>query len=181
MELVMQEAPDLGIPEVKPAIESIRGVWEQKVSPKTAHSLLQGRLTVALVSVFGDLGDVGPEWRFYLLPPGEEPSSLVPDIAYVSFGRLPESPGELREKPTIAPDIAVEILSPGDRMKTLATKIEMYLTYGSKLVIVVDPQERSVTFHEATGTRTVSHVQGIAVPDAYPHLRINLTELFARI
>ena len=25
--LTMQEAPDLGIPEIKPAIESIRGRW----------------------------------------------------------------------------------------------------------------------------------------------------------
>lgn len=181
MELFIQEAPDLGIPEVKPAIESIRGVWKRKMSPKTAHSLLQGRMCTVLASAFEELGDVGPEWRFYLLPPGEKPSSLVPDVAYVSSGRLPDSPGDLRERPTIAPDIAVEILSPDDRMKTLATKIEMYLAYGSKLVIVVDPVQRTVTFHEATGVRTVAQVQGIAVPDAYPNLKINLNALFARI
>jgi Uma2 family endonuclease len=81
----MRKAPDLGIPEVKPA-------------------LLERR--------FRDLGDTGTEWRFYLLPEGEAPSSLVPDVAYVSYERMPETLGELREKPTIAPDIAVEILLP---------------------------------------------------------------------
>lgn len=177
----MQEAPELGIPEVKPAIESIRGRWEQKMSPQRRHALLQARWCQLLSQTFGDLGEVGSEWRFYLLPPREKPSSLVPDVAYVSFERMPETYGELREKPTIAPDIAVEILSPGDRLKTLAAKIELYLANGALLVIVVDPVERTVTFHEASGTRTVAHVQAIAVPDAYPQLKIDLNALFARI
>lgn len=42
--LTMQDAPDLGIPEVKPAVESIRGQWYRKVSPRRRHALLQGRL-----------------------------------------------------------------------------------------------------------------------------------------
>jgi Uma2 family endonuclease len=177
----MQEAPDLGLPEVKPAIESIRGVWEQKMSPRRRHAVLQGRLCTLLTSAFGDLGEVGTEWRFYLLPPGETPSSLVPDVAYVSFERMPESNGELREKPTIAPDIAAEVLLPGDRMKTLETKIGLYLTNGALLVIVVDPLARTLTFHEATGTRTIAQAQAIAVPDTYPNLKIDLNALFARI
>ncbi|HTU70057.1 MAG TPA: Uma2 family endonuclease [Candidatus Baltobacteraceae bacterium] len=177
----MQEAPELGIPEVKPAIESIRGRWEQKMNPQRRHALLQWRIAAQLDAAFGEQGEVGSEWRFYLLPPGEKASSLVPDVAYVSYARMPEAYGELREKPTIAPDIAVEILSPGDRLKTLTTKIRLYLDNGARLIIVVDPMAQSVTFHEAAGTRTISHVQGIAVPDAFPELRIDLTKLFAKI
>ena len=81
-------APDLGIPEAKPAIESIRGRWVQKVSPKRRHSILQGRLTMELILWAGDSGEVGSEWRFCMLPKGEKPSSLVPDVAYVSFERM---------------------------------------------------------------------------------------------
>jgi hypothetical protein len=41
----MQLARDLGIPDdVTPAIESIRGRWYQKMSPRTRHALLQFRL-----------------------------------------------------------------------------------------------------------------------------------------
>jgi Uma2 family endonuclease len=176
----MQEAPELGIPEVKPAIESIRGAWEQKMSPRRRHSLLQGRMWGLLQQAFGNSGEIGTEWRFYLLPPGEAPSSLVPDVAYVSYDRMPESFGELREKPTIAPDIAVEILSPGDRMNTLGAKIHLYLANGTRLVIVVDPIDRTVTFHEAHDTR-VAQGQSIAVPDAYPDLQIDLGALFAKL
>ena len=176
---IMQEAPELGIPEVKPAIESIRGVWERKMSPRRRHALLQSRFSILLTATFGDRGEVGSEWRFYLLPPGEKPSSLVPDVAYVSYERMPESYGELREKPTIAPDIAVEILSPGDRMKTLATKIELYLDNGALLVIVADPLKRTIEFHESGTARLIT--EGFAVPDAYPELRIDMTALFAKI
>lgn len=177
----MQEAPDLGIPEVKPAIESIRGAWEQKMSPRRRHAILQGRFCMLLAQAFGELGEVGPEWRFYLLPPGEAPSSLVPDVAYVSFERMPETYGELREKPTIAPDIAVEILSPDDRPASLAKKIDLYLGGGARLAIVVDPLERTVTFHEGGSVRTIAQVQGLAVPDAYPNLKIDLNALFAKL
>jgi Uma2 family endonuclease len=178
---VLREVPDLGIPEVKPAIESIRGVWERKVSPQRRHALLQGRLWKLLDAALGELGEVGSEWRFYLLPNGENPSSLVPDVAFVSFERMPEEYGELREKPTIAPDIAVEILSPGDRITTLQRKIELYLANGARLVVVVDPLKRTVTFQEASGSRTIAQVQGIAVPDAYPKLKIDLNALFAKL
>jgi Uma2 family endonuclease len=97
----MRVAPDLGIPETRPAIESIHGSWVRKVSPKRKHALLQIRLGALLLAWAGDRGEVGSEWRCYLLPQSEAPSSLVPDVAYVSFERMPLELGELREKPTL--------------------------------------------------------------------------------
>ena len=177
--LRVQEAPNLGIPEVQPAIESIRGRWVRKVSPKTRHSLLQGRLWGVLDSWAGDTGDVGTEWRYYFLPEGEKPSSLVPDVAYLSYERMPPE-GELREKPTIAPDVAVEILSPEDKRQVLDEKIAMYLGFGTRLVVVVDPDERSVTMHEAMLTRTFVEPE-TAQCRVYPDLRIDTSKLFVRL
>src|SRR5215469_10224109 len=131
----MQEAPELGIPEVKPAIELVRGRWEQKMSPRRRHAILQGRLCAILTQWAGNRGEVGTEWRCYILPPAERPSSLVPDVAYFSFERMPVECGELREKPTIAPDIAVEVLSPDDRRSLLEEKIAIYLANGCRLVV----------------------------------------------
>ncbi len=177
--LRVQEAPDLGIPEVKPAIESIRGRWYRKVSPKRVHSILQARLAALLLPWAEGKGDVGTEWRYYFLPEGEKPSSLVPDLAYLSHDRMPPA-GELREMPTIEPDIAVEILSPKDRRKLLETKIEMYLNFGTKLVIVVDPEKRSVTMHDASGIRTFVEPE-IAASAAFPDLQIDTAKLFVRL
>src|SRR6185312_6879852 len=177
--LKVQEAPDLGIPEVKPAIESIRGRWVQKMSPKTRHSILQGRLCGVLLAWAGDRGAVGTEWRYYFLPDGEKPSSLVPDLAYLSYSRMPPE-GELREKPTIEPDIAVEVLSPGDRRSLLETKIAMYLGFGTKLVVVVDPKKRAITMYEEEGSRVFVEPE-IATSSVYPDLRIYSAKLVERL
>lgn len=175
----MRPAPRLGIPEVKPAIESIRGRWVQKMSPKTVHSLLQGRLWGILQAwASSQAGYVGPEWRFYLLPLGEKPSSLVPDVAYVSRERLPREAGKLPQKPTIAPDIAVEILSPGDRKRLLNEKIELYLANGAQLVVVVDPEDRRVELHECGLPVAVFREGSTAATRAYRDLAIDLAALF---
>jgi Uma2 family endonuclease len=176
----MRVAPELGIPEVKPAIESVRGRWEQKMSPQRRHAIAQFRLCAMLADWAGDRGEVGSEWRCYILPAAETPSSLVPDVAYFSFERMPPELGELREKPTIAPDIAVEILSPDDRRTLLDEKIALYLANGSRLVIVVDPSKHSVEVHEPTESCTF-YQHDVAACRTYGDFRINLRQLFAKL
>jgi Uma2 family endonuclease len=176
----MQLAPDLGIPDdVKPAIESIRGRWYQKMSPRTRHSFLQFRMAKLLERWAGEGAQIGTEWRFFLVRE-EPPSSLVPDVAWVAEGRLPDEAGDARERPVLAPDIVVEILSPGDRKRLLETKIGLYFAHGSSLVIVVDPNKRSVRMCERDRDQTC--VAGtIARSTAYPTLGIDVDALFANI
>jgi len=175
----MQLAPELGTPEVKPAIESVRGRWYQKMSPRTRHSLLQSRMLILLQRWAGEDALIGPEWRFYLVRE-EPPSSLVPDVAWVAEGRLPEEAGDARERPVLAPDIVVEILSPGDRKRLLETKIGLYFDHGSSLVIVVDPVKRTVRMCERDRDETTG-AGTIARSTAYPTLGIDVDALFARI
>ena len=120
------------------------------------------------------------ERRFYLL--GEaRPSSLVPDVAFVSYARLPRSlPSDARERPPTAPDIAVEIRSPGDHANTLEAKIELYLAHGSAAVIVVDPEPRSVEVFYPGGTREGAASGAIAVR-GFDGLTIDVAALFADI
>lgn len=173
-------APDFGIPEVKPAIESICGVWVRKLSPKREHALVQARLCRILEDAFGELGEVGPEWRWAILPKTEKPSSLVPDVTYVSIERLPWELGEIRSAAAIAPDIAVEILSPGDNRRYLKKKIEIYLANGSQAVIVVDPLGHRLIVHEPDRVNSFSG-DDVATIDRYPQLRIDLSHLFRKI
>jgi hypothetical protein len=69
-----------------------------------------------------------------------------PDIAFVRQDRIPENgvpdgywPG--------APDLAVEIRSPGDQRSEIAAKVADYLARGVRLVWVVDPKKKTVTSH----------------------------------
>ncbi len=71
---------------------------------------------------------------------------LAPDVAFVrrervlAVGRIPQYwPGP--------PDLAVEVVSPGDRPREVADKVDTWLRYGTRMVVVVEQRRRSVAVH----------------------------------
>lgn len=146
---------EIVLPEAKPETEWVRGRPLQKVSPQRDHSLLQVALAVRLNSWAAARGEVGTEWRFRVAPPGEARRPLVPDVAYISNERLHRLSDEELQTPPLAPDLAVEILAPGDRRDDVDDKIATFLRAGSSLVIVVDPAKRLVELHDRRGVTTV--------------------------
>jgi len=170
---------DLAIPEVKPAIELYRGKRRQKVSPQFTHGLLTGRLATIVGAWAAGRGRVGIEWRFYFLEDGvARSSSLVPDLAYVSFERVPYEAESDAEQPLGAPDVAIEILSPDDRPGDVREKIGLYRAYGTPCVVVVDPKQKSVDVydHGTSAPRTAGYPAIVPIID---DLTIDLAVLFA--
>lgn len=108
---------EITLPEAKPALEWVNGRVLQKVSPKRQHGIAQGRFYAALDAWAQDrrLGIVATEWRFRVQPPGEVRRPLVPDVAYLSYARLPYEEQQVTDEPKVAPDAVVEVLSPSDR------------------------------------------------------------------
>jgi Uma2 family endonuclease len=68
------------------------------------------------------------------------------DIAFVSTARLPAGGRPIGYFPG-APDLAVEVVSPGDTLKEVEDKVDDYLVAGTPLVWVVNPRRRTVTIH----------------------------------
>ena len=168
---------EIVLPETKPETEWVRGRALQKVSPRRTHSRLQGALMMRLDDWAKGRGEVGPEWRFRVAPPGEVRRPLVPDVAYVSNARLrPLSDSEI-EVPPLAPDVAVEILSPDDRRIDVDDNIDVYLRAGSSLVIVVDPQQRAVELHDRDKTAHLGEDAAIEHA-ALPGFSYPMRELF---
>jgi Uma2 family endonuclease len=152
---------EIVLPAAKPETEWVRGRPLQKMSPQRDHSLLQVALAVRLSSWAGTRGEVGTEWRFRVAPPDEVRRPLVPDIAYVSNERLQALSDEELQMPPLAPDVVVEILSPGDRRDDLDDKINTFLRAGASLVMVVDPAKRLVELHDRRGTESVDETGSI--------------------
>ena len=71
---------------------------------------------------------------------------LGPDVAYWSRERLPEMPLGFVE---VAPDLAVEVVSPSDTQIHLHRKVLHYLDHGVRLVWVVDPGMRTATVYRS--------------------------------
>lgn len=171
---------EIVVPETKPATEWILGHPVRKVSPKRRHSLLQGWWIEHLRPWARGRGLTGPEWRFRVAPPGEPLRPLVPDIAYISYERLGDAEGEERESPVVAPNVAVEIVSPGDRVAYLQHKIAVYLAAGTDAVIAIDPKPRTLTIHDANGARVLGAADTFA-HDALPGFTFALRDMFAEL
>jgi Uma2 family endonuclease len=147
----MEAVDEITLPEAKPALEWVRGRALQKVSPRYRHARLQGLLSQALTNWAEGRGRVGTEWHFRVNPPGEVIRPLVPDVAYLSYQRLGLDEDEAAQIPLGAPNVALEILSPGDRNVDVADKIATYLRAGCEVVIVVDPRSDTITSHDTRG------------------------------
>jgi Uma2 family endonuclease len=137
--------------DVKPAVEWVNDRIVQKVSPARKHSLAQGRFFAALETWAREHcpGTVGTEWRFQVWPRGEIGRTLVPDVAFLSYDRMPLDEQELTDSPAMAPDAVVEVLSDGDLRRDVDEKIRVYLSAGTNVVFLVDTKEKTVTVRDA--------------------------------
>jgi Uma2 family endonuclease len=169
---------EIVLPQTEPESEWVCGRALQKVSPQRTHARLQGALTVRLDRWAQGRGEVGPGWRFRIAPPGEVRRPLVPDIAYVANGRLRELSDDEIEIPPIAPDVAVEILSPDNRRADIDDKVAVYLRAGASLVIVVDPKRRLIELHDPTESIELNENATIEHP-AMPGFAYSVRDLFA--
>jgi Uma2 family endonuclease len=171
---------EITVPETKPATEWILGEAVQKVSPRRRHSLLQVALVEALRRWSRGRGDLGTEWRFRITPPGQATRPLVPDIAFLSNERKAGLVGEELEVPNVAPDIVAEILSPDDRPDRVDDKRATYLAAGVRLVIIVDPEARTLEAYDTSGHTTFAEPSTFSA-DHFPGLEIDLAALFGEL
>jgi Uma2 family endonuclease len=167
----------INIPHAKPAFELIDERLSQKVSPQYDHARLQGTLMSRLSDWAHGRGRVGSEWRFYLDTP-EPGHSFVPDVAYLSYDRLPREARAAAQQPHLAPDVAFEILSAHDWQSQVDRKTVLYLEAGGRLVVEVDLQARTMTAHDRSGSHIFS-AGDIFEHSALPGFRLDIASLFA--
>jgi Uma2 family endonuclease len=105
-----------------------------------------------------DLGIVfGAETGFRLA--SNPDTVLAPDVSFVAKHNFPEQEPKDGFWPG-APDLAVEILSPGDRTGEADEKIDAWLTAGCAAVWIVNPKLKTVTVY-----RSHTDIQSIAAGD----------------
>lgn len=99
-----------------------------------------------------------------------------PDISFVAAGRL-DTEGD-RPFPRLAPDLAVEVLSPSDRRKSVRAKVEDYLASGVRLVWVIEPRKRRATaYRPAAAERVIDESGNLAGEDVLPGFRCSLADI----
>ena len=102
---------------------------------------------------------------------------LSPDVSFVRTEQLPggRSPIGFGE---FAPDLAVEIVSPGDQALDIEDKVQLYLQYGTRRVWVINPRRRIATVYAPDGTaRVLQAEQSLDGEDVLPGFACRLSEI----
>ncbi len=124
-----------------------------------------------------DLGEVFADGVGYIIR--RDPDIVrIPDASFVSRGRIPAG-GVPKGFWPFAPDLAVEIVSPGDTATELRAKVREYLDAGTRLVWVAWPDERAVTVYGPAGeVRELGPDDALDGADVLPGFRVRVAELF---
>ena len=103
----------------------------------------------------------------------------APDASFVTTDRFPEEglPTGFFEG---SPDLAVEVVSPGDRPREVREKVADWLRAGTRLVWIIDPGTRSATVY-----RSLEDFEELSVDDSLnggdvlPGFACSIGELFS--
>lgn len=68
----------------------------------------------------------------------------IPDVAFVSWTRIPSGRVPTEPVPHLAPNLAVEVLSESNTVKEMQKKREEYFAAGVEIVWIFDPEPRIV-------------------------------------
>jgi Uma2 family endonuclease len=102
----------------------------------------------------------------------------APDVAFVRADRLPAKlPRGFFDG---APDLAVEVLSPGDRASKVQAKIHDWLSAGCRSIWIVDPENQSVTLYKSDRDIAVLHSADTLVdPDILSGFTVTVSKFFS--
>lgn len=166
------------LPEEEGKVELSRGRLVREPPVGASHGWVAVNLAVPIrehVRRHG-LGAVFVEVGYVL---SREPATVRgPDLSFLAADRLPPEgmpPGFWR----LAPDLAVEIVSPSNTLPELQEKVLQYLEAGTRLVWIVDPTTRTaIEYRSRDDIRLLTGAEELDGGDVLPGFRVTLREIF---
>jgi Uma2 family endonuclease len=165
--------PDRGVRR-----ELVRGEVREMAPPGEEHAEIATELighlrnharAHSLGRVYGELG-----YRI-----ASDPDTvLAPDVSFVRADRIGTGPRN-RGFRSGAPDLAVEVVSPGDSVDEVEEKVFEWLMAGCRMVLVVNPRRRTATvYHSFKDVVVLGIDETLDGGDVVPGWTLPLRELF---
>ncbi len=156
--------------------EIVYGEIRERAVPSPMHGRIQAEIAAELRNFVkaNKLGIVYTETHFEFA----ENLTRIPDVAFLSFERFPES-GEDKGKWHLAPDLAIEVISPTDDYEAVQEKIIDYFTFGVRQVWIISPETKTLTvYHTRKKTTILSADEELVCEEVVPNFRLQLSEIF---
>lgn len=143
--------------------------------PTEEHGEIQAFIVAALLAFVlpRKLGRVGVEVRHKM--PNDDANSRLPDVSFIAGNRPRVTEGSVLQMP----DLAVEIKSPDDSLKTLRDKAHYYMVNGTRLVWIVDPAKRLVIVLTPDDEEILLDGETLTGGDVLPGFTLPLRDIFA--
>ncbi|MDX1522368.1 MAG: Uma2 family endonuclease [Anaerolineae bacterium] len=159
--------------------ELVKGELIQMTPPGGTHGQVAVEIAALLRNFVkpNNLGKLMVETGYRL---AADPDTVrSPDVSFLSAQNVP-SDGIPEGYITGPPDLAIEIVSPGDTATEIQDKVQDYLQSGTKLVWIIYPQQQVVVVHYPDGTaKTLSQSETLSGEDVVPGFTCSVKEIFS--
>jgi Uma2 family endonuclease len=170
----------LAMPDDGFRYELVRGELRKMPPAGSEHGYLAMRIASRLER-HADANGLG---RVYAAETGfklaSDPDTVrAPDTAFVSRERVEEA-GRVAGYWPGAPDLAVEVVSPGDTHAQVVEKALAWLEAGCRMVLVADPERRTVTVYRSLDDiRILTEGGTVDGADVVPGWKLPVSDIFA--
>ena len=166
------------LPDYENRTELVRGRLVREPPAGFEHGHLAAVVAHRLKS-FADANDLGlvlaAETGFLLFD--DPPTVRAPDAAFVAKERLPPDRHGFAH---LAPDLAVEIVSPSNTVAQVQDKVCDYLDAGTRMVWIVEPRRQTVmVYRSRDDIHLLTGADVIDGGEVLPGFRLAVAELFA--
>ena len=102
----------------------------------------------------------------------------IPDVSFVSWGQLPGRRVPRVPIADLAPDLAVEVISPSNTAREMERKLRDFIDAGVRLIWYVYPEPQEVHVYTAERHDVLTIEQGLSGGDVLPGFVLPLRRLF---
>lgn len=163
-------------------LELVNGEIHEMVPTGGEHGEVGGELFGLIWSYnrIHKLGRVTNAETGYVLTIREDNKPFVraPDVGFVSLRRAPEPFAS--DFIPMPPDLAVEVVSPGDLAEEVETKVQNYLQYGVQLVWLLYPATKTIMVRRRGVITELTQEDVLSGEDVLPGFEVKVSDIFPK-
>ena len=161
-------------------LELVEGEIVEMSKSTIRHGVITMRLSMKIASYVdeNDLGWVTAAETGFVVARNPAGRATVRglDIAFISKAKMPDPlPFKLFE---LAPDLAVEVISPGNSADDIHDKVRELLKAGTPLIWLVYAETRTVVVHTSAGAVTYEESDTLSGGDVLPGFEVRVGDIF---